>query len=111
MSKELLHRWWAWIFVSAPSCMTSMEEKLSPIEVEIRCALLIVEETPIEGEIFKATACERLGGWWLHLPNLDVLIFPPPVSFVGDPFTIEVGKETIVSRKIFESAGLNKGPR
>lgn len=68
-------------------------------------------ETPFEGDIFKAAGCDRLGGWWLHLPNLDILIFPPPIFVVGEPFTIEVGKETTMSWKIFESAGLRKGPR
>ena len=108
MSKMLLQWWWTWIFVFSPSCMASMEVKLSPIEVEIWCELL---ETPSEGDNFMATACDRLGGWWLHLPNLDVLIFLPPIFVVGDPFTIEVGKETAVSWKIFEGAGLRKGPR
>ena len=61
MSKEMSHRWWAWICIFAPSCKTSMEVKLSPIEVEIRFAILEVEETHIEGEIFRATTCGGLG--------------------------------------------------
>ena len=35
MSKMLIQRWWAWFFFFAPSCMASMEVKLSPMEVEI----------------------------------------------------------------------------
>ena len=58
-----------------------------------------------------ATATDRLGSWWFHLPNFVFLIFHCPASAVGDPFTIEVGEETAVSSKIFEGAGLTKGPR
>ena len=43
------------------SCMDSMEVKLSPIEVENRCEILEVEETPIEGGIFRATTCGGIG--------------------------------------------------
>ena len=88
--------------------MASMEVKLSPIEVEIWCELW---ETPSEGDNFMGAAADRLGGWWFHLPNFVVLIFHCPAFAVGDPFTIEVGKETVVSWKIFEGAGLRKGPR
>ena len=35
--------------------------KLSPIEVESRCEILGVEETPIEGGIFRATTCGGTG--------------------------------------------------
>ena len=54
--------------------MASMEVKLSPIEVQILCDLLGVEVTPIAGDIFKAITFDRLGGWWFHLPNLDIWI-------------------------------------
>ena len=108
MSKMLLHWWWTWILVTAPSCMASMEVKLSPIEVEDGRKMLV---TPCEGDIFMATASDRLGGGWFHLPNFDVLIFLSLALVVGDPFTIEVGKEISVIWKIFEGASLRKGPR
>ena len=43
------------------SCMDSTEVKLSPIEVKSRCEILEVEETPIEGEIFRATTWGGIG--------------------------------------------------
>ena len=85
-----------------------MEVKLSPIEVESWCELW---GTPNEGEHFLDVVAVRLGVWWFHLPNIVVVIFPCLASVVGYPFTIEVGKETPMSQKIFEGASLRNGPR
>ena len=86
-NKMLLQRWWAWLVVSAPSRRASMEVKLPPIEVEISCELLIMEKTPNAGDIFMAATFDRLGGWWLHLPNLEAwflvgrtILCPPILS-------------------------------
>ena len=49
-----------------------MEVKLSPIEAEILCELLGVEETPMVGDISKVANFDRWGGWWLHPSNLVV---------------------------------------
>ena len=107
LNNLLFQQWWVWTFVPAP-CMASMEVKLSPIEVEDGRKMLV---TPCEGDIFMATAGDRLGGGWFHPPNFDDLIFLSLALVVEDPFTIEVGKETAVSWKIIEGAGLRKGPR
>ena len=53
---------------------------------------LEVEETPIEGEIFKATTCGQVDGSWNHYLSLGILIFLPPISIEVDPFIIEVRK-------------------
>ena len=58
----VLQRWWAWLVVSTPSHRASMEVKLPPIEVEISCELLIMEETPNAGDIFMVATFDRLGG-------------------------------------------------
>jgi hypothetical protein len=108
MRKMMFQWWWAWILVSAPSCMASMEVKLSPIEVEKWCELW---ETPSEGDNFLVAAVDKWGGWRFHLPNFVYLIFLYPASAMGDPFTIEVGKGTAMCGKIFEGAGLRIGSR